>query len=236
MTTTPDDGTLRRLRKLLAMAMDGRGNPAEAENAMRMAQKLMAAHNITEGSLAASEIDEFAYQSSKSVAPPPWETALLRALGRAFGSQYYWTKGSSFDKRGYRTCGHWHIVAPKHQLELIRYAFDVVRRQLIASRAKFVAELPEHYTRPRKAAEGDAFGLAFVEALNKKISDLTDRDPLIDKAIAEHVHRICGGNKLKKRAQVAWTSGAQEAGAAAGAAASLHKPMNGAAARLQIER
>jgi hypothetical protein len=35
-----------RIRKMLAMGMDGRGNEHEAENAMRMAEKLMRLHNI----------------------------------------------------------------------------------------------------------------------------------------------------------------------------------------------
>lgn len=222
----PDDGVMRRLKKLLAMAMDGRGNPAEAENAMRMAQKLMAAHGITEGGVAASEVDEFSYQSTKAAVPSPWESALLRCLGRAFGCKHYWVGGRGM--KGARDKGHWHVVAAKHQLELIRYAFDVVRRQMIKARAEFVATLPDYYTRPRKAAEGDAFGLAFVDALDKKILALADQDPLVAKAIDEHVLRICGGNTVKRSATIAWTSGAAEAGAAAGAKASIHRPMNGA--------
>jgi hypothetical protein len=229
-----DENVMRRLKKLLAMAMDSRANPGEAENAMRMAQKLMAAHNITDGALAASEVDEFAYESSKGDVPNPWESALLHLLARAFGCKHYWVPGFGYRKPGYRNFGHWHVVAEKAKLELIRYAFDVVRRQMLSERSKFVASLPEYYTRPQKAAQGDAFGLAFVQELGKKITTLTDQDPRVVQAIEDHVQRICKGNVVKKKAAVAWTDDAREAGREAGAKANLHRPMNGGADTLRI--
>lgn len=228
---TPDEATLRRLKKLLAMAMDGRGNQAEAENAMRMAQKLMAAHGLTEGALAASEVGETAYVSSKTKIPPPYESAILRVLKKAFGIRHYWTPSHV-----HRGCGSWHIVAPKHQLELVRYTFDVVRRQLLKARATFVATLPAHQGRMEKAAQGDAFGIAFVEELEKKILDFANLDPAIEQALEAHVDRICGGNKVKRTSKVTWTHGAVEAGRAAGTQATLHRPMGGRAETLKIGR
>lgn len=227
-----DPAVLRRLQKLLAMASDGRGNPAEAENAMRMAQKLMAAHGVTEGALVAAEVGEFSYQSSKAAVPSPWESALLRLLHRAFGCRHYWSPGRGL--KGQRDKGYWHIVAPKHQLELIQYAFDVVRRQLQRERAKFVATLPDYYTRPRKAAEGDAFGLAFVEALSAKVLALADVSPEMTKALEDHVNRVCGGRVAKRSAPLAFTHAATAAGQAAGAQASLHRPMSGGRETLKL--
>lgn len=230
-TTSDRDGAMRRLKKLLALAMDPAAAPGEAANAMRMAQSLMTKHNVTEGAIAASEIDEFSYQSTKAATPPPWENALLWVIGKAFGCRHYWTGGRG--PKGAREKGYWKIVGEKHKLELIQYAFDVVRRQMINARAKFVATLPEWQTRPVKAAQGDAFGLAFVKALEEKIVVFAQNDPLIAKAIDEHIKRICTGKPLKNAA-VRWTSDAEAAGRAAGATASLHRPMSGAAEHLKL--
>lgn len=230
---TPDEGALRRLKKLLAMAMDGRGNPAEAENAMRMAQKLMAAHGLTEGALAEAEVDEFSYTSTKAAKPPPWEGELLRQLRRAFGTRHYWSSGKG--PRGARSKGNWVVVGEKNKLELVRYAFDVIRRQLIKERSAFVTTLPVYYTRPRKALEADAFGLSFVDALSKKISDFSGQDPNVAAAIDKRITDACGGRKVSS-AKVIYTSNAMSAGQAAGANANLHRPMHGAAAQLKIGR
>ena len=222
--TPADEGTMRRLKKLLALAMDSAAAPGEAENAMRMAQNLMRKHGVTDGAIASSEIDEFKYQSSKAKSPPPWEAKLLAQLSRAFGSRCYWDPGRG--PKGYREKGYWHVLAHKPQLEMIQYAFDVLRRQLIASRSKYVATLPSYLTRPEKAREGDRFGLAFIEALSAKISTYSDQDAAITKALSERVAEVCGGNKIKQR-PIGWSAEAANAGAAAGAQANLPRGTGG---------
>ncbi len=228
---TDPEAVMRRLKKLLALAMDPAAAPGEAENAMRMAQKLMAAHGISDGAIASSEIDEFRYQSTKAATPPPWEGALLSQLSRVFGSRCYWESGRGF--KGARDKGYWVVLAHKPKLEMIQYAFDVLRRQLIASRAKHVATLPDYWTRPRKAAEGDAFGLAFIEALSKKISEYADQDQRITDALAARIEERCGGGRLKYR-PISATEASRQAGAAAGANANLHRATSGSAGFVKI--
>lgn len=225
------DAIMRRLKKLLALAMDPAAAPGEAENAMRMAQKLMAAHGVTDGAIASSEIDEFRYQSTKAATPPPWEGALLAQLARAFGSRCYWEPGRGF--RGARDKGYWVVLAHKPQLEMIQYAFDVLRRQLISERAKFVATLPAHWTRPRKADEGDTFGMAFIRKLSEKISAYADQPEAVTRALEARIRERTGGHVLKRRnLNGSWA--ATEAGAAAGAKASLHRATGGRPETLKI--
>ncbi len=72
--TTPkaaDEGTMRRLRKLLTLASDPAAAPGEAANAMRMAQALMAKHGVTDGDITREQIGEFMFKSTKAVTPPP---------------------------------------------------------------------------------------------------------------------------------------------------------------------
>lgn len=232
-TTVNMESVMRRLKKLLALAMDPAAAPGEAENAMRMAQKLMATHQITDGAIASSEIDEFRYQSTKAVTPPPWEGALLSTLARAFGSRCYWEPGRGF--RGMRDKGYWVVLAHKPQLEMIHYAFDVIRRQLIKARGEHVATLSDYYTRPRKAAEGDAFGMAFIETLSGKIMTYADQDEKIKAALADKLAERTGGNKLRSK-HIAASAASRLAGAAAGASASLHRAASGSAGHLKISR
>ena len=51
----PDETVLAKLRKLLAMAHDGRGNETEAETALRHAEALMRKHGIEAGGLNMSD-------------------------------------------------------------------------------------------------------------------------------------------------------------------------------------
>jgi len=225
MSSPIPENVMRRLKKLLAMASDGRGNEAEAANAMRMAQKLMAEHGLSEGTLAASEVDSLRIGTSRADTPPPWENALLHQVCRAFGARFTWTGGSG--PKGFRTKGHYTIYAPKVQIELISYATDVLRRQLIKARAEYVATLPEWWTRPRKAAEADAFGVGFVHALSRKITDYVG-DAAVAEAIRLRYEEATGGRmaKEKKADQVVNSHAARSAGAAAAEGASLYRAMH----------
>lgn len=228
------EAILRRLKKLLAMATDGRGNEAEAANAMRMAQKMMAAHGITEGALISEEVGEFEYGSTKAKTPPPWEGQLLSQLCRAFGARCYWSPGVG--PKGARSKGHWVVIGHKPQLEMIRYAFDVVRRQPISARAAHVATLPEYWTRPRKATAGDEFGLGFVEALKSKITTYADQDERIKAEVDKRITDRTGGRVIRhaQSSYAGMNGDARGAGAAAGASASLHRATTGRAETLKI--
>jgi len=225
------ESVMRRLKKLLALATDPAAAPGEAENAMRMAQKLMVAHAITDGAIASSEIDQFRYQSTKAKTPPPWEGGLLSTLAKAFGSRCYWEPGRGF--KGARDKGYWVVLAHKPQLEMIQYAFDVLRRQLIKARSEFVATLPAYMTRPRKADEGDAFGLGFIRALDAKIIAYSDQPEAVTKALEAKINEICDGKTIKNRNLRAGES-AHAAGKEAGSKASLHRATGGSAGHLRI--
>jgi Protein of unknown function (DUF2786) len=230
-TTPPaaDEGTLRRLKKLLALGADSAAAPGEAANAMRMAQNLMAKHGLTTGDIVAADITETLIQSTKAVTPPPWEGFLLSEICRAFGARNLWCKG--WGPRGAKLKGHHLIIAPKQRIELITYAFEVVRRQLVKARAEYLTTLPVWYTRPMKADHGDQFGLGFVYALSKKISDFAD-DPLMVTALDEKKAKRTTG-KYENRKLNAGTE-ALHAGSEAGEAADLHKPMTGREEQLRL--
>lgn len=172
MSTTPaeaaSDSVLRRLKKLLTLAADPAATPGEAENAMRMAQNLMAKYGVSDKELAQSEVGEFMFKSTKAVTPPVWESDLMWALAAAFGAKLLWYAGRGV--RGARDKGHFVVLAPKHNLEMMKYGFEILRAQLVKQRAAYVAQLPRYLTRPEKAREADTFGVGFVQRLRAKIS------------------------------------------------------------------
>jgi hypothetical protein len=195
MTQSPaDEGVMRRIQKCLALAMDPAAAPGEAENALRMAQNMMKKYGVTDGQIASSQIGEFLIQGSKATTPCPWETDLAWLICHAFGSKLMWSEG--YGPKGARTKGWFTFVAHKPQLEMIKYAYELVRRQLVAERTKFVASLPEYWTRPRKAREGDEFGRGFVAALRKKVSDYANPEGL-QKALEDRIEERTGGRKSK---------------------------------------
>ncbi len=195
-TPTPqaDEGTLRRIKVMLTLAMDPAAAPGEAENALRMAQNLMKKYGVTDGQISSSEIGEFIIQGSKATTPCPWETDLAWLICSAFGAKIMWAEG--YGPKGRRTKGFFTFVAHKPQLEMIKYAYDLVRRQLVSERAKFVTNLPTTWTRPRKALEGDEFGRGFVSALRKKVGDYANPEGLA-KAIEDRIEERTGGKKSK---------------------------------------
>lgn len=217
----PDmDAILRRLKKLLALATDPAATPGEAENAMRMAQNMMAKHKVSNIAMAASEVGEVMFQSTKATTPPVHENALLWELMRAFGARFFWMSGRG--AKGARDKGFYAVVAEKSNCELIKYAFEVVMRQMNKARATYVASMPSHWTRPQKATDADAFCVAFVHALGKKITDFSGQDPLITQAIATRVETATSGKKIEMK-KVVWSSRAIAEGTAAGEKATLHR-------------
>jgi Protein of unknown function (DUF2786) len=216
--TQHDEGTMRRLKKLLTLASDPAAAPGEAANAMRMAQNLMAKFNITDGAIASSEIGEFELRSTKTATPPPWEGALLGNLCRAFGARNYWCRAGV----GTKGVGSWVVLAHKPQLEMIQYAFEVLRRQLVKQRTAFIATLPPYWTRPQKAQEGDAFGLGFVASLSKKIAVYAEPDAAVRQALDAKIEEVTGGKTFDYKPTRSATDAATR-GAQAGAAADVHR-------------
>ena len=241
MNTTPkEDGTtevnmdsiLRRLKKLLALATDPAAAPGEAENAMRMAQALMRKHKVSNLEMATSEIGETMFQSTKATAPPVHENALMWQLMRAFGAKFFWMSGRG--PKGMRDKGYYAVVAEKGNCELIKYAFEVVMRQMNKARASYVATMPTYWTRPRKAADADAFCVAFVHALAKKITDFSGQDPLITQAIANRVTEATKHGKRIEMKPIQWSSRAIEEGTAAGEKATLHRSVSSGPKRERV--
>jgi hypothetical protein len=233
-----ENPVLRKIRKLLALATNEAAAPGEAANAMRQAQALMRAHNVTDGTLARESIGEKIVRGTRGQKPAVWEFALVKLCCSAFGARPLWTRGPKGGK-GDADNGHWTFLAPRSQVELVVYAYTVLVRQLLASRAEFVAEHAHewrYHTRVQKAAEADAFCEGFVSRLREKVSpmELEEAQRL---AIENKVTDLCGPNAKSFKATRNGRGSLDSllAGQAAGAAAHFHRATTASVPRRQLE-
>lgn len=216
-----DEGTLRRLKKLLAIAADSRAAPAEAQAAMAQAQRIMAKFGVTELDAESSQIGEQDVLSTSHVKPPAWEGALVGVIDKAFGCKALWCTSGW---KGAMQRARWKFIGLRHNLELASYTFSVLQRQALRARAEFVATLPEWYTRPQKAAQADSFCEGFVANVSRKVYAIALSDvqrkaiekKLNDETTSEARQDFRGGNG---------GGDAIRAGYEAGEKAQLHKPM-----------
>jgi hypothetical protein len=190
-TQQAPENVMRRLKAMLALASDPAAAPGEAENAMRMAQNLMRKYGVTDGAIAQEQIGEFMFKSTKATEPPVWESWLMQEIARAFGARVLWASGRGL--LGARDKGHFIVLAPKPHLDMMKYAFELLRKQLVKKRAAFITTLPSYLTRPAKAQEADTFGVGFVENLATKISDYAG-DETVKAALDKRYKEIVQGD------------------------------------------
>lgn len=162
---------IEKIRKCLALAQDSRGNAAEAENALRQAQALMAKHGIDMGDVAASEIGNSMLRSKVSVVNPMlWEWHLMKKVCSAFGCVAFFYAGGPDPT----IKGSFRIVGPKGYIEIAQYACEVLMRQIVKARTDYVKGLGDEFTRGEKSKMANSFCLAWVGAVASKISAFAD--------------------------------------------------------------
>lgn len=236
-----NDRILDKIKKCLALSASDNEN--EAASALRQAQKLMELHGVTMEALTGADIGEGKAKSTACTKPAGWENALCRLLSRAFGCQPLIHKGW-FNKHtnSNGALAEFVYIGLKHQAMTASYAHDVLRRQIIRARAKYLPARDEAYfarwgVKMRlkdKIAAGEAFCLGFVENVSKQVHAIT-LEPAHEAAIkACYEEARAKGAKATKATQRGHDWTAYEAGKEAGKEAQLHRPMAGAAETLKL--
>jgi hypothetical protein len=156
---------LAKIKKCLALAKSS--NPNEAAVAMRQAQALMRAHNLTEDDVSLSAVTEHPTKAPSNTISL-WQSRLARAVAEAFGCDLFYSRiqlGWSGIKR--RTDVVFIGVGPAP--EIAAYAFDVLVRQAQRDRSAHVATQSRKLKQKTKTARGDAFALAWVYAVQSQL-------------------------------------------------------------------
>jgi Protein of unknown function (DUF2786) len=226
-----EDPVLRKIRKCLALATSS--NPAEAEAAMRQAQKLMQLHGVDQGALNRSEVTKADVRGTRGQKPAKWENMLVWAVCEAFGAHPLWTAGP---KGGWKDehNGYWTFIAPRNRVELVVYAYTVLTRQVLKARAEFLERNPDSFsTRAQRAAEADAFTEGMALALRSKVraQELTAEE---QDGIKRLTSEISTGEVVESTNNGKGSAYAMYSGLKAGAKAHFYKATEGTAPRPQL--
>lgn len=178
------DDILRKIQKAMALANDKRGDPNTAAIAMRQAQKLMEAYNISHTAVLAAAVGESDLRSKVSVVNPAgWEANAMHFCATAFGCRLMWSQGGPEPTKK----GYWSVYGPKMQLEICIYAMTVAMRALLKARTDFVKRLTSdpilgELARKEKSKMADDFCMGWGYAVRKQIGALADPDNTIKDA------------------------------------------------------
>ncbi|WP_061291201.1 DUF7168 domain-containing protein [Azotobacter vinelandii] len=175
------DRILRKIEACLALA--GSDNPNEAATALRQAQKMMAEYGLTQLDLAAARIGEHSARARSGKRPPNYLGALAAIVARAFGTHPIYRAGW----RGAAPSSELIFVGPDSHARISAYAFEVLQRQLLRDRSRYLAELPRRLKRSTKTRRADAFAEAWVLAVSRQIAPQA-----VDAATREAIEHYMG--------------------------------------------
>lgn len=219
MNTTNLDSVIRKIEKCLALSKSS--NEGEAAAALRQAQKLMAAYNVTAEALAGAAIGESRADTNAWTRPPGWEMHLLNIIKVAFGCEALLFLGSGVTKRLTQVS----YIGVKHQAKLAAFAHEVLRRQVERDRTRYTATLAG-YSRGEKIKAGEAFSIGYVENLRRQVDALAVPTEQAERIQARKAAMMGDPDKAPyKPNKVAMDYNALRAGAEAGKHASLHRPL-----------
>lgn len=220
---------IAKIKKCLALAQSS--NPHEAAVAMKQAQKLMAAHGLDVKDVQLSDVGEKSHRATSNMLPN-WEVQLAHTVCDAFGC-------TNFVKRG-------HIVPfmgkPQRKTDYVfvgigpasdvaAYAFSVLQRQCAADRLAHVKAQPKRLKPTTRSARGDAFALAWVNAVRQMLDAFAGLDPkqaqLLDDYLAQHYPDMGQAKVQRREVNRHVRDDSEIAGAEAGSKARLHRGVAG---------
>lgn len=89
-----EDRTIDKIRKLLAMGKDERGNETERETALRQAYSLLAKHNLTVADVGSTQTAEKREQQIARLSVFPWARGIAHSIADLFFCSYYFQRGA----------------------------------------------------------------------------------------------------------------------------------------------
>ena len=87
------DKVLEKVRKLLKMGNDERGNEQERETALRQAFALLAKHNLDIAEVGSTEAQEKREEQRATMSVYPWARGIAHAIAELFFCNYFFARG-----------------------------------------------------------------------------------------------------------------------------------------------
>jgi len=152
---------LDKIKKCLALSTSA--NEHEAAAALRQAQTLMRLHEIDEGEIQHSKINEANAAASAARRPASWETLLAGSVAHAFGCVRLFGPAASGK-------GAWCFIGAGSAPAVATYAFTVLLRSVKSARKTYSDTALRRCARSRKTVRADMFCLAWVMTVNAQVS------------------------------------------------------------------
>ncbi len=122
-----DNKILDKIKKCLALATSA--NEHEAAAALRQAQKLMEAHDISHDDVLAAGASEHETKAGAAARPAQWECNLANRIAAAFGCELVFLSGMY---------GCWSFIGIGANPEIASYACKVLLRQAKRARTEYI--------------------------------------------------------------------------------------------------
>lgn len=220
---------IEKIKKCLELAKSG--NEHEAATALRQAQKLMQAHDITDLDIEHADIQEEGSRAGASQKPARWECGLADRVAKAFGCTVYLSVNYPV--------GRWVFVGAAPSGEIARYSFEVLFRQVKLARAEYIKTSLKRCT-TNKTRRADLFCEGWVMTATQLVERFSGNEATESRIAAylEHKRNLTsfqGRDRNAGRKLTEHTYGDVVAGRRAGCNAELNRGVNGAAAPLALE-
>ncbi len=238
-----DPKILGKIKKCLALASSD--NPNEAATALRQAHAMMATHGVTAAQITMADIGESEARSRTMARSKPaqWEMALASVVGKAFGCHLMLKRLPTYKGvRANLNDGAYVFVGIKAQAQIASYTFDVLVRKCKKARSDWIKEKLVGISQMRggkrtATALGDEFALGWVGKISRLVQDFAQPEA-VEQAIADFIQSQTSGKEAPVRKASTEHEKAREVarmqGMRAAAGESIHRPMSGTAAPLQI--
>jgi hypothetical protein len=184
---------LDKIKKCLALSKSS--NPHEAAAALRQARKLMELHGIEMGDVAASQAGEAGTKAGAKERPPEWEWCLSSIVGIAFDCRPILSVG--WEK------ATWQFIGVGAKPKLACYAFEVLHRQVKASRTAYMGKALRRCRLKTKRARADLYAMAYVGELAgivRRFAGENPDKPAIDAYVARKHADLQKGNSTNRNA------------------------------------
>ena len=159
-----DEKILSKIKKLLALAKSG--NEHEAANALRLAQKLMQEHQLSEQEVKLSEVGQREIKRANAADKQPlWANLLTSCITNAFGLEAIlsWK----------RDIGATVIfIGPADRVEIGSYCYEVLAPQLLKARKAYLASLNKRLKLTTKTNRADLFAEGWISAVRRHVNKL----------------------------------------------------------------
>lgn len=214
--------TIERIKRLLRIAKTSHSTN-EAAIALRRAQHLMSEMGLTELDVEEDAIVEEGFTRKRWVLNI-YRANLVSLMELCFGVKALNCKLSK---------GHMiSFVGPQAQVTISLYAYEVLLRQLERDLRKHISRVK---VQKNRRARGDVFGAAWVAGVRAQMMAFAGRDRSQEiAAFIEKRYGVLAKTKVQARTNGVAKQSDYAAGRHAGAAAQLHRGMDGKEERLAL--